>query len=100
MKRKIPTPLLDIIVGLFSECFFSCIKWEGIISTTFEVRFGVRQGSVLSPVLSAVYIDDLSKLSVPRNGHFIIMYADDVIILTPSITETQKLLHMCERELQ
>jgi len=48
-----------------------------------------------------VYIDDLSKLSVPRNGHFIFMYADDIIILTPSITETQKLLHMlCERELQ
>jgi len=37
---------------------------------------------------------------VPRNGHFIFMYADDILILTPSITETQKLLHMCERELQ
>jgi len=47
-----------------------------------------------------VYIDDLSKLSVPRNSHFIFMYADDIIILTPSITETQKLLHMCERKLQ
>jgi len=56
---------------------------------TFEIRFGVRQGSELSPVLFAVYIDDLSKLSVPRNGHFIFMYADDIILLTPSITETE-----------
>jgi len=50
------------------------------MNCTFEIRFGVRQGSVLSPVLFAVYMDDLSKLYAPRSGYFIFTYADDIIL--------------------
>ena len=99
MNRNIPVKILDIIVGLFSECF-SCVKWEGFFSATFTVTSGVRQGSVLSPVLFAIYIDNLGTLAVPRCGHFVLIYADDIILLAPSITELEKLLHTCERELE
>ena len=33
----------------------------------FQINFGVRQGSVLAPVLFAVYLDDLGKLCSPVN---------------------------------
>jgi len=42
--------------------------------TVFEINFGVRQGSVLSPFLFAVYLDDLSKLCSPFDACYIILY--------------------------
>jgi len=61
MKRYIPAQLLEMIENLFSRCY-SCVKWNGAWSCAFEINFGVRQGSVLSPFLFAVYLDDMSKL--------------------------------------
>jgi len=49
---------LTILENLFS-CYYSCIKWNNAWSTVFEINFGVRQGSVLSQFLFAVY--DLSR---------------------------------------
>ena len=66
----------------------------------FTVTFGVRQGSVLSPVLFAIYIDNISTLSTLRCGHFVFVYADDIILLAPSVTELERLLHICQKELE
>jgi len=41
-----------------------------------KISSGVRQGSVLSAFLFAVYVDDIAKLQNNRIGTFIILYAD------------------------
>ena len=69
-----------------------CIKWGQSTSCFFTVLNGVRQCSILSPQLFALYVDDLSKqLSDARSGCFIghqcinhVMYADDICLLSPS----------------
>jgi len=87
--------LLDIIVKLFSDCV-SCVKWDRVYSSMFVITSGVRQGSVLSPILFNLYMNDLANINPGVNRICIILYADDI---APSVTMLENLLHMCEAEL-
>jgi len=54
---------------------------------------------VLSPVLFAVYIDDLAQLDLYDQCRYIVLYADDILLIAPSVSEVEKLMHICEGEL-
>ena len=77
-----------------------CVRWGGTYSTFFSVTNGVRQGSILSPYLFNIYVDDLSvALNACRVGCCVgkilinhLMYADDLVILAPSVSGLSKLL--------
>jgi len=82
-----------------SECF-AFVKWNCSLSFVFKVFFGVRQGSVLSPLLFAVHIGDIGKLSNAMVNAHVILYADDILLITPSVPALQSLLLACEKELE
>jgi len=56
-------------------------------------------GLFLAPFLFAIYLDDLSEICTPNCGQFIILYADDILLMTYSVVDLEKLIHLCEREL-
>ena len=76
-------------------------------SQFYKQLTGVRQGGAYSPCLFAIFIDVLAKyvLVTDKSCHFgftcrsIILYADDIILLAPSVTALQSLLDTCEDEL-
>jgi len=98
MKRQIPIKLLTILENIFKDCF-TCVKWKNLYSDAFRLDFGVRQGSVLSPFLFAVYLDYLTNICLHDKGCFILLYADDILLISSSVCELELFLLACECEL-
>ena len=79
------------------------IKWNGTLSDEFGVSNGVRQGAVLSPFLFNIYMEELiSDLSNEGKGCYvgsqfygIMVYADDILLLAPSLKALQSMLNIC-----
>ena len=79
------------------------VRWGNEFSNTFNVQNGVRQGAVSSPVLFCIYIDKIIKLlrcstiGCQIQGVYmgIWVYADDIILLSPSRTGLQEMVKIC-----
>ena len=69
MKKMIPRELLFLLENWLPGCY-SCVKWHSAWSEFFRLDFGVRQGSVLSPLLFALYVDDIANISKHIPGIF------------------------------
>ena len=82
-----------------------CVRWGNSLSDPFHVNNGVRQGGILSPYLFNVHMDDLSQsLTCCKTGCLSgeiminhLMYADDLVLLSPSATGLRELLRTCEK---
>jgi len=80
LKRFVPNELLNMPISWWSACYV-CVKWLDVWCDMFRVNFGVREGSVFS--FFALYLDDLAKSCDRARNVFIILYADDILLLAP-----------------
>jgi endonuclease/exonuclease/phosphatase family metal-dependent hydrolase len=106
MEREIPMQLLMIIEKWFNESL-TCVKWYGCVTHFIRLEAGVRQGGVLSPVLFSIFMDEIIERVKSSNvGCYmnsicccIFLYADDIILLSPTVHGLQVLLNVCEKYL-
>ena len=102
LKRGVPLYVVRILIFWYtSQTMY--VRWNNVISSGFGVSNGVRQGGILSPYIFCVYMDDLSiKLNYIKVGCTIgttlinhLMYADDLVLLSPSTIGLSLLLSVC-----
>lgn len=79
------------------------LKWNNAYSDYFTVKNGVKQGGVISPCMFCLYLDGLIE-ELCDNGIGCFMgnvfagafgYADDVTLLSPSVTALQEMIKTC-----
>ena len=71
--------MVNIIKAMYSGACTS-VKTQGGESSVFDVRVGVHQGSILSPLLFIIVLEELSKHF--REGlPWELLYADDLVLI-------------------
>ena len=102
-EKKIPAKMVKIISSLYKNGTAQ-VHYENCISEMFKLSQGVRQGSILSPYLYNIYtemllnfVEEETKVGTSLYGVFsgIIMYADDIILLSPTVSGLQSLINKC-----
>ena len=106
LKLNIKGKVLTVIKNAYKGAK-SCIKLSTNISEYFRCNVGVRQGENLSPLLFAIYLNDLEAyfeakcqdITLTENDDenvllrlFTLLYADDTILLSESTSDLQNMV--------
>ena len=104
LKERNICPLIMRLLLTLYLANTAVVKWNNKMSNSFKVANGVKQGGVASAHLFSVYIDPLiksiksSKLGCHIGGLVsnVFAYADDLIILCPTVSGLKKIIVICE----
>jgi hypothetical protein len=100
---KIDGKLLKSIMALYAQTS-ACVKLNATFSGWFMSNSGVRQGDSLSPILFALFINDLAtEIKCLNKGVklndlniSILLYADDIVLISENENNLQYMLdYMC-----
>ena len=105
MSRRLPVSVIMLLYRWYNESS-ATVVWNGVRSSIYRLHAGVRQGGVLSPVFFAIFVNSVI-IAVERSGLgcrigfnclSIIMYADDLLLISSSITHLKQLIDICISE--
>ena len=100
-ERGVSGKIINVLENWFGKnC--TTIKWNGTKSHLVQLFAGVKQGGILSPLLFALFVDNiLTKLEQSGLGCFVafkcynsFMFADDLILISNSVTDLQLLVNL------
>ena len=102
IKYGVRGKLLDIIMSMYKN-IKARVQLDNKLSQEFSCMTGVRQGECLSPILFALYLNNLEQELITRGADgvdtgllklFLLLYADDIIIFFESASGLQNGLNI------
>ena len=104
INNKNICPLFSRLIMVLYRFNNAIINYNNVFSDQFNISNGVKQGAILSPYLFSIYMDNLVERLINTNmgcrmGDKLInclCYADDIVLIAPSITALNVLLRECE----
>ena len=104
LDKGVPAIVVRALMYSYQQQY-AWVRWGQARSDIFPIMNGIRQGSIASPVLWAVYCDQLIKelrhlgLGAHVAGLFmgVAAYADDLVLVAPTRHAMQLMLAVCEK---
>ena len=85
----VPEPEVRMVEGTYENTTARVVVGEGA-TEELEVKNGLRQGSVLNPLLFIAVIDLISRKTVVKDAMQKLLYADDLALVTNGKQELQE----------
>ena len=106
MTKCVPINIVIMLLNWYKQSA-AIVSWNGILSSSYRLSSGVRQGGCLSPVLFAGYVDTIIQsiqkhclgCHIGLRSMGVIMYADDLLLISGSVTDLQAMINICMTEL-
>ena len=104
VAKGLPSVVVRVLIFVYEQQQ-GWVKLGGKNSSPFRITNGTRQGSVISPILFTVYLDDLLitlrqlQLGCHIGGWWFgaVGYADDLMLLAPNREVLQEMLRVCQQ---
>ena len=104
IAKGLPSVVVRVLIFVYEQQQ-GWVKLGGKNSSPFRITNGTRQGSVISPVLFSVYLDDLLitlrklQLGCHIGGWWFgaVGYADDLMLMAPNREVLQAMLEVCQQ---
>lgn len=103
-EKQVPLSIVNVIKSLYVQSTAQ-VKYCNTYSEHFSLSQGVRQGSVLSPHLYNIYTEELlseieknlDNVGTSLSNQFtgILMYADDIILMSTTLEGLRNLIDTC-----
>ena len=99
IKLAISGRMLEELKSLYNEVKCA-VRINGQISYWFDVKIGLKQGCILSPLLFNLFINDLAQTvnnlecgaSYGEGDVSILLYADDIVLVSDNKAKLQRML--------
>ena len=87
----VPEAEVRMVEGLYEKTTARVVVGEGA-SEAFDVKIGLRQGSVLSPLLFILVLDLIGRNTALKDAMKKLLYADDLALVANGKQELQETL--------
>ena len=99
LESDVHPQIVELIRAMYDNAYVHTL-FNGFRGIPWKIGNGARQGGILSPLLFSFYIDKVLKSVSEMNagccifGHksSVVAYADDLILMAPSVCGVQKML--------
>jgi len=92
IRSGLPNIFINIIINWYSRLTIN-VSWGNCVSSELRILTGVRQGSC--PIIKSLRASDLG-CHIKNVFVGCIMYADDLILLSASLSQLQRMLNICD----
>ena len=97
---------LNVLKNMFEKAT-NKVKWQGLLSNSFQCPYGVLQGGIISPKLFNEYLSDIGNTLSSEAGVYLdellfyyLLYADDLVLFSETEIGLQTQLNMLQQYCQ